>query len=124
MKDGVPPTLAACCEICRDAYKHVIYTPHPLSFLCSWKRWLHLGYMLFVGRRIANELRGAVRVLRPAGEKSRREVMSGVAFSLLMAAHYAVFFVVDARHLILQYRRWRAAAATVHILDKGSDENV
>jgi len=111
--------------ICRESYEHVIATPHPLTFLFGWQRWAHLGYMLFVGRRIISELRSAARTVtrKPVvGNKitSRRELASGVAFSVLMAAHYAVFFVVDARHLLIQYRRWRAASAQVQILDKQS----
>lgn len=55
--------------------------------------------------------------------KGKREMASGVAFSVLMAAHYAVFFVVDARHLLHQFRRWRASSAQVRILDKTEQES-
>lgn len=131
LRAGTPASLAAACEICREPYAHVLYTPHPLSFLFSpraWRRWAHIGYMLFIGRRIVNELRVALSVLTcaaPSGgvgvgktQPKGRDVAGGVAFSVLMAAHYAVFFVVDARHLLHQFRVWKASSAHVYILDK------
>lgn len=60
---------------------------------------------------------------QPRAAKGAREAASGVAFSVLMAAHYAVFFVVDARHLLHQYRKWRASSAHVHILDKTQQDS-
>lgn len=73
--------------------------------------------MFFVGRRIVGELRNAVRATRAP---RKRDAASGVTFSVLMGLHYAVFFIVDARHLLLQYRRWSAASANVRVLDKGA----
>lgn len=178
LRAGTPTERAAMCEICRESYAHVIYSPHPFSFLLSfkaWRRWAHLAYMLFIGRRyasrpsvlsgysvllhkscdrlyatnfqqtvcfflirmlsvrsasqrIVHELRVAVRVVNKSRAgiegstkgcgSSRGALASSVAFSLLMATHYAVFLVVDARHLFRQYRKWRASSANVFILDK------
>lgn len=119
LADSVAPALAARCEICRTQLHHSIQSPSPFAFLLTWRRWAHLGYMLFVGRRVVGEIRGALRAARAP---RKREAASGIAFSMLMAAHYAVFFVVDARHLVLQYRHWRAAAARVRVLDKSTAE--
>ena len=51
---GMGADRAAVCEICGETYAHVIYCPHPFTFLLSvkaWRRWAHLAYMAFIGRR-------------------------------------------------------------------------
>lgn len=131
MRSGTALPAASTCEICLSKYAHDVHTPHPLAFLLgrgAWRRWTHVGYMAFVARRMGYELRLVAKVARVAmasGRKTKtRDVVSRVAFSALMAVHYSLFLVLDARHLWGQFMKWRDSASRVVVRDRveGVDE--
>lgn len=78
--------------------------------------------MVFVARRMGYELRLVAKVARVAISSGRRaktrDVVSRVAFSGLMAVHYSLFLVLDARHLWGQFRKWRDATSKVVVRDR------
>lgn len=125
MRSGTPLPAASTCEICLSTYAHDLHKPHPLSFLLgrgAWRRWAHVAYMAFVARRMGYELGLVARVvavaLAPAKKPRTRDVVSRVAFSALMAVHYSLFLVLDARHLWGQFKKWRDAASRVVVKDR------
>lgn len=125
LKSGTPAKVAATCELCTATYAHTLHAPHALAFLFgprSWRRWAHLAYMAFVGRRMCHEMRVVGRIAGGAGGPRGakvRGVASRAAFSLLMATHYAVFLMLDARLLVAAFRRWRARESRIVVLDRG-----
>ena len=49
------PGASVKCEICREKFLHVYKNPSPLCFLFSsgsWRRWIHIGYIVFVAKRL------------------------------------------------------------------------
>lgn len=151
VRSGTPLHTAATCEICQTVYAHSISASHPLTFLASrgaWRRWAHLCYMAFVGRRMGYELGFVFRLLRrclsahtfknnfalfgfttpstnstniTSASHQSKDVVSRVSFSLLMATHYSLFLFLDARHLVGQYRRWRATTARIIVRNNTDD---
>lgn len=130
MRSGTALPAASTCEICLSKYAHDVHTPHPVAFLLgrgAWRRWAHVAYMAFVARRMSYELRLVAKVARIAmasGRKAKtKDVVSRVAFSALMAVHYSLFLVLDARHLWGQFRKWRDAASRVVVRDREDTPN-
>lgn len=82
--------------------------------------------MGFVGRRLAFETRLVARLVRVLigglgdgkGKGRAGDLLGRAAFSTLMAVHYGLFLVLDLRHLVAQFRAWRAVSCRVVVRDR------
>lgn len=137
IRSGQTLHQASTCEICLQTYAHEVHVPSSWNFLLgkgSWGRWAHVCYIGFVGRRLLFETRVVVKILKSlvrAEEKVKGRVgnvLGRMAFSSLMALHYGLFVVLDFRHLLAQFRAWRAVSCRVvvrdRIVEEEGEENV
>lgn len=119
LSSGSAISSATVCEICGVRYKHRVVGAPVTKFLFAsdgMKRWLHVAYVWFMGRRLVFEMGCFVRWMGRIGGGGK------AAFSALMAVHYCAFLVLDAKLLVEEFRRWRAKNVKVEVCDR--DEGV
>lgn len=118
LESGCGLSAATLCEICGVRYRHRVIGAPMRNFLFgkeALKRWMHVAYVWFLGRRMAVEVGYLVGWIRRLGGRGR------AAFSAALVAHYCAFLMLDLGLLVKEYKRWRAKNLRVVVCDRDWD---
>lgn len=130
---GMSTREATTCELCLQPFAHRLEKTHVAKFFLSkgaWRAWAHIAYLAFCARRvwgagsiIMDALTGCGRRDEPNGPVlatlwQRGRLWSKVRVTVMLALHYWLLLILDARLLMAVFRRWRDMTTRVVVCDK------
>lgn len=130
---GLSMSEATRCELCQQAFCHRLERTHVCKFLVSrgaWRAWAHVFYLAFCARRVWSAGRSALRALSACRSLGWNRLNTGkpavaswnkVRITGLLALHYCLLLVLDARLLLAVFRRWRKVTTKVVVCERLSD---
>uniref|UniRef100_A0A7S1XG55 RING-CH-type domain-containing protein n=1 Tax=Compsopogon caeruleus TaxID=31354 RepID=A0A7S1XG55_9RHOD len=117
-------TLNMYCEICGFAFKFVVRTKSLWAFLLSgssWQEWFHVGYILFMARRIWKQTDGLANFFSRKARRRGNASTSQYVLFVFFVVHYIVFLWYDLKNLLSKYRLWRIQTAEILVFDKDGE---
>lgn len=136
---GMSTREATTCELCLRPFAHRLERAHVARFFLSrgaWRAWAHIAYLAFCARRvwdagsiIKNTLMGCGRQNEQHGLGlailwQRGRVWSKVRVTAVLALHYWLLLILDARLLMAVFRRWRDVTTKIVVCDKDGQPHV
>lgn len=136
---GMSTREATTCELCLHPFAHRLEREHVARFFLSrgaWRAWAHIAYLAFCARRvwdagaiIKNALMGCGR--RAEGHSLGLAIMwqrgrnwSKVRVTAVLALHYWLLLILDARLLMAVFRRWRDMTTKIVVCDKNGSSQL
>ena len=143
---GMNMKEATTCELCLGTFAHRLERQHVGRFLLSrgaWRAWMHIAYLAYCCRRfcgagpsIMQALTGCTSSVNnnkavidqgsriPGMRWQRGRTWPKQRMSAMLALHYRLLIILDARTVFSVIRRWRDKNTKIIVCDQNGCEAV